>query len=53
MTTTNAGRLVMLSQGEVATIRAEIERLEKALENAQIAVSGIESKLGSRKRNRS
>ena len=31
MTTTNAGRLVMLSQGEVATIRAEIERLEKAL----------------------
>ena len=29
--TTNNGGLVMLSRGEVAIIRAEIERLEKAL----------------------
>jgi hypothetical protein len=28
---TQQGRLVMLSRGDVATIRAEIERLEKAL----------------------
>ncbi len=30
-TTTKLGGFVMLSQGEVAIIRAEIERLEKAL----------------------
>jgi hypothetical protein len=31
MTTKSGGRLVMLSRGEVAIIRAEIERLEMAL----------------------
>jgi len=31
MTSKSGGRLVMLSRGEVAIIRAEIERLEKAL----------------------
>ena len=35
MTTKSGGRLVMLSRGEVAIIRAEIERLEKALRGIQ------------------
>jgi len=45
---TNNGGFVILSGGEVARIRAEIERLERPSRNTPTAVFGIEYKLGFR-----